>query len=162
MESENLPKLTQQQQNFLLRYFSNGKNASEAYRYAYNTKKMQSSSVWVEASKLLKNPKVTLWVEYYEANQKETIQEEVNYTAQQAFNELDELLIIALEGQGKLKDPNVSAATKIVELKNRLVGNFEKDNQQKSVQINTMGTVLVDDKPLELKVGQEVETYETE
>jgi len=124
MESENLPKLTLQQQNFLLCYFSNGKNASEAYRIAYNTE-AKAKTVWENASKLLKNTKVAPWVEYYETNQQETITEELNYSAKQAFIELEELKRFSLESRDKQGNPNVNAAIKTVELKGKLAGLFK-------------------------------------
>jgi len=135
MES-NLPNLTKGQQNFLLRYFhpDNGKNASEAYRYAFNASKMKGNTVWKEASKLLNNPKVTPWVKYYEANQAEVMKDEINYSARDCFNELNNLLEIALEEQGKYKEPNLSAASKIIELKGRIGGAFKEDNDQQKEQ----------------------------
>ena len=157
MESENLPKLTQQQQNFLLRYFSNGKNASDAYRYAYNSENTKDSTIWSEASKLLKNPKVTPWVLHYESSRQEVIENEIKYTVDDAFEELQ-----SIQNRAMKSDKLLQVAIKAIEHKSKLKGLYKEDNQQKSVQINTMGTVLVDDKPLELKVGQEVETYETE
>lgn len=158
MESEKLPKLKKKQQNFVLRFFSNGKNASEAYRYAYDCEGMKSNAICVEASRLLKNPNVTLWLEYYEKNQAETIKNEINYTVQQAMNEADEYLMMALEGQGRYNEPNLGAAAKFFELKNKLAGNFEKDNQQQAMQINSMGSIVIDKNPLELNVGKETET----
>jgi phage terminase small subunit len=125
MNENDLPRLTQQQQKFLLYYFSHGKNASEAYRYAYESK-AKASNVWSEASKLLKNPKVTPWVEYYTANQQETIKNEVKYSAQECFNNLLELQKMAIESKDKNSNPNLNAAIKAEELKGKL-GNLFKE-----------------------------------
>jgi len=85
-----LPELTAKQQSFLLRYFSNGENASEAYRFAFNSK-AKDKTVWEESSKLLKNPKVTPWVEHYRKNQQQVIEEEIKYTALDAMKEYDDI-----------------------------------------------------------------------
>lgn len=126
MNIEDLPKLTTQQQKFLLQYFSNGKNASEAYRYAYNCEGMKKTSIWVEASKLLKNPNVTLWIEYYTANQEEVITNEINYSAKECFENIKELQLIALESKDKNGNPNVNAAIKAEELKGKLGNHFKE------------------------------------
>lgn len=49
--------LTPKQEAFVLAYLKSG-NATEAYRTAYNPKKMSDENIWTEASKLLKHPKV--------------------------------------------------------------------------------------------------------
>lgn len=86
-----LPKLTQKQQAFVMRYILNGFNASEAYRYAFNCEGSSPQVVNSEASKLLKNPKVTPWVERFMANSQEVVEEEFKYTVKDAFAELNEL-----------------------------------------------------------------------
>jgi|TARA_R100000426_G_scaffold85294_1_gene65115 phage terminase small subunit len=53
----NISGLTSKQEKFAQGVIS-GKNASESYRDAYNTKGMKDSSVWTESSKLMSNPKV--------------------------------------------------------------------------------------------------------
>lgn len=53
--------LTIKQENFCNYYLECG-NAAEAYRRAYKAERMKDESVWIEASKLLNNPKVTLRV----------------------------------------------------------------------------------------------------
>ena len=50
-----LPKLTEQQNRFVLEYASNGNNASEAYRVAYDCSNTKAENVHSAASKLLKN-----------------------------------------------------------------------------------------------------------
>lgn len=121
---ENLPKLTEKQQTFLIRYFSNGKNASEAYRFAYNSNGNEKT-VWTEASELLKNPKVSPWLEYYEQNCQEAITNELRYSAQDCFNELESLRVMAIESRDKYFNPNVNSAIKAVELKGKLAGHFK-------------------------------------
>ena len=55
-------KLTAKQEAFVLAYLSNGRNASAAYREAYNAKGMSEAAIGVEACKLLKHPSVALRV----------------------------------------------------------------------------------------------------
>lgn len=54
-------KLTIKQEKFCLAYIETG-NASEAYRRAYNCKKMSANAICVQASRMLDNPKVALRV----------------------------------------------------------------------------------------------------
>lgn len=51
--------LTVKQEAFCCSYIENGGNASEAYRAAYVTAKMQEKTIWEEASRLLADPKVS-------------------------------------------------------------------------------------------------------
>lgn len=50
--------MTPKQEKFCQKYLELG-NASEAYRQVYSCRRMKEKQVWEEASKLLKNPKVT-------------------------------------------------------------------------------------------------------
>ena len=87
---ENLPKLTAKQEKFVMKYFLNDKNASDAYRFAYNSD-ATDKTVWENASKLLKHTKVIPWVEHYDKNIQTTIQEEINYTKVDAMREYEDL-----------------------------------------------------------------------
>ena len=86
-----LPKLTQKQQAFVMRYILNGFNASEAYRYAFNCEGSSPQVVNSEGSKLLKNPKVTPWIDKFMANSQQVIEEEFKYSIKDAFDELNDL-----------------------------------------------------------------------
>lgn len=55
--------LTPKQEAFALEYIRNGKNASDAYRHAYNTENMKEEVVWNEASQLLKHHEVSIRIE---------------------------------------------------------------------------------------------------
>ena len=72
--TQELPKLTPKQQTFVLHYTINGGNATEAYRQAYDCSKMQDNSITVEASKLLKNPNITLWLKQANINKQEVFE----------------------------------------------------------------------------------------
>ncbi|MCD8378378.1 MAG: terminase small subunit [Candidatus Gastranaerophilales bacterium] len=122
-----LPKLTEKQQKFVLRYLINGNNATEAYKFAYDCKKMSDVSINTEASKLLKNPKVTLWFKYAQNNIQQVFQEEIIYSALDCFNELERI-------RDKTEDNNktVSVALKAVELKGKLAGHFVDKHEVKA------------------------------
>ncbi len=51
-------ELTTKQENFALKYVETG-NASLAYRHAYEAQDMQQTTIWQEACRTLKIPKVT-------------------------------------------------------------------------------------------------------
>lgn len=123
---ENLPILTDKQEKFLLYYFTNNKNATDAYKKAYSPKKMNDNSICVEASRLLKHPKVALWLDYYNKNQQEVIENEVKYTVKDSFNEIDEVIKLAKKPQGKSGSLNLGAAIKGIELKGKLKGLYKE------------------------------------
>lgn len=52
-------ELTEKQEAFVRAYLTNGRDASAAYRAAYSAARMSDKTVWKEAHKLLKHPKVT-------------------------------------------------------------------------------------------------------
>lgn len=85
-----LPKLTSKQQAFVMKYAIDG-NGVEAYRFAYDCQGSNEATISSEVNKLLKNPKITLWLERMEANKQKVVQEEFNYTVKDAFDELIDL-----------------------------------------------------------------------
>lgn len=119
-----LPKLTEQQQNFVLQYLINGNNAREAYKKSYDCKNSKDTTIDSEASKLLKHPKVTLWLKQANCNVQEVFQEEIKYSVKDCFDEVEEIKKIALDSYDKNGNPNVSSALKAVELKGKLAGHF--------------------------------------
>ncbi len=121
MEKENLelPKLNNQEQTCLLRYFSNGKNKTEAFRFAYDCSKSTNKTVWENASKFFKRTKVIPWVKYYEENQQKVIDEEIKYSIKDAFEELNDLQKKSISSS---KTYNI--AMKAIENKCRLKGLF--------------------------------------
>lgn len=86
-----LPNLTPKQQNFVMQYITNGNNATEAYRQSYDVKKMDSNAIYIEASRLLKNPKVSQWIDFYQSNIQQNFKEKSVYTAELAMQEYDNL-----------------------------------------------------------------------
>lgn len=61
MAASDLPDLTEKQYNFVHGILQ-GKNASDAYRAAYDCSNMQPNSIWRDASVLQSNPKVAQWI----------------------------------------------------------------------------------------------------
>lgn len=64
-------KLTPKQQNFVYKYIETG-IASEAYRQSYSVENMSQESIWVEACRLLDNPKVSLKIKELQRKSQET------------------------------------------------------------------------------------------
>ncbi len=124
-----LPKLTKKQQQFVLYYLTNGNNATEAYKKAYDCKNMKDNSITVEASKLLKNPNVALWTKQAQNNIREVFEEEIKYSAKDCFDELEEMKNLALVCFDKAGNPNVNSAIKTIELKGKLAGHFVDKHQ---------------------------------
>lgn len=151
---DNLPMLTDQQNEFVRLYVLCGHNATEAYRLAYESTG-KTSTCSVEGSKLLKNPKITLWIEHYKQTRKDIIDKEIEYTALEAFREFDELKIIALEETGKDGKPNIAAANKAVEMKCKLKGLLKEDATINNSVTVTMPDIEVNGEALEFKIGDD-------
>ena len=84
-------KLTAKQEAFCLAYLETG-NASEAYRRAYNTKRMKPATVNRTAKELLDNPKITARL----SELREPIIERHNITIDSLIAELEEARQAAL------------------------------------------------------------------
>lgn len=152
---EELPQLTEKQNQFIKEYILNGLNATEAYRTAYQSD-ATTATCCVEASRLLKNPKITPWIAHYRKNMQEHIEQEINYTIDDAFKEFDEMKIIALESKDKDGRPNVSAANKAIEMKCKLKGLMKDDAQVNNSVVVQMGEVEIDGESFELKIGESI------
>lgn len=150
-----LPKLSTQQNLFVRYYAIDNMSGTEAYRLAYNSTGT-TRSCCVEASRLLKNPNITLWIEFVQQTKKEHIKNEIKYSIDDAMKELDDLKIIALESLDQHCRPNVSAATKAVELKCKLKGLMSDDAAVNNSVVVKMGDVEVNGNPLELKIGDSI------
>ena len=156
IDAANLPKLTDKEHCCLQRYLTNGYKKSEAYRYAYDCSRMSTAAIYVEASKFFKNPKITLWLDYYKQNTEKTVQEELNYSALDYFNDCEELKLIALECRDKQGNPNVNAAIKADENKAKVCG-LLKDQIIHSGNVTQMPSVVVNGEELVLNIGEEVD-----
>lgn len=150
-----LPKLTEKEHCCLQKYLTNGYKKSEAYRFAYDCSRMKAASIYVETSKFFKNPKITLWLDYYRKNTAKVVQEELNYTAVDYFNDCEEMKLIALECKDKQGNPNVAAAIKADENKAKVCG-LLKDQIIHSGNVTQMPSVIVNGEELVLNIGEEV------
>lgn len=85
-------EITPKQEAFALAYVETG-NASEAYRRAYDAERMTAEAIAVEASKLLKNPKIALRVAELQAEHAERHK----VTVDDIIRQLDEDRLFARE-----------------------------------------------------------------
>ena len=150
-----LPDITDKQNNFVKEYILNGNNATEAYRSVYGNEHTKTATCCVEGSRLLKNPKITPWIEHYKQTIKTHIENEIKYTVDDAFRECDELKIIALESIDKDGRPNVAAANKAVEMKIKIKGLMKEETSVSNSVVVEMGKVEVDGVPLNFDIGDE-------
>lgn len=155
MQNESLPTLTKQQSDFVMQYIKNN-NATESYRIAYNSGG-STATCCVEGSRLLKNPKITLWIDHYRKTIQEHIEQEIKYSVDDAFRECDELKIIALESRDKEGRPNVAAANKAVEMKIKLKGLMKDDNAINNQIVMQMNDVEINGEALKLEIGDSLE-----
>ena len=63
--AEELPQLTPKQAAFVNALLE-GKTAADAYRAAYACESMSQGAIWVEASRLRRSPKVSLWLRHFQ------------------------------------------------------------------------------------------------
>ena len=155
-----LPKLTEQQNKFVMAW-ANCRKPIEAYKQAYDCKNMNANTIYVEASRLMKNPKIAPWIEYIEESSQKVAIEELNYSIRDCFDEVNEMKKIALECKDKSGNPNVNAAIKAVELKGKLAGHFDKDDKEATTsQVTVMNNVVVDGQALNFEVGEEANKEE--
>lgn len=150
-----LPELTPKQNAFVEYIGIHNFSAIDAYREAFNTS-ARTATCYVEASRLLKNPKITLWLNHIKKTQKEYIENEIKYTINDAFKEFEELKIIALESVDQYGRPNVSAANKAVEMKCKLKGLMSDEAQVNNNVVVQMGEVEVNGNTLELMIGEDI------
>ena len=155
-----LPKLTEKQNRFVLAY-GNCRKPIEAFKLAYDCSNMNANTIYVEASRLMKHPKIAPWIAYIEESSQKVAIEELNYSIRDCFDEVDEMKKIALLSLDKSGNPNINAAIKAVELKGKLAGHFDKDNkEQVSGTITVMGEVVIDGEELNFEVGENAQQEE--
>lgn len=153
MDKKLLPELTKKESDFVEYYWFKGLTGTDAYRQAYNSNG-STATCCVEASRLLKNPKISLWIDFFKTTKEQYIQKEIQYSVDDAFRECDELKVIALESTGKDGKPNVAGAIKAVEMKVKLKGLINDEQDLSNKVVVNMGSVTVDGKELELNVGE--------
>ncbi len=97
-----------------------GLTYSDAYRQAYNAKKMKPETVNNSAFKLLKNGDIAARIEKL----KEKITDDIKYTVEDSFNSLCKAQKLALNRVNQFGKPNPDLANfiKAEELKGKLTG----------------------------------------
>jgi len=90
-EIDGLPQLTDKQLTFVMELAA-GKNKSDAYRAAYNYKKMQPRVLWKAASELSSHWKVKVWSEYLKREAINKLVDENSYTLQAHISELNDVI----------------------------------------------------------------------
>ena len=123
-----LPKLNEKQNKFVMAW-ANCRKPIEAIKQAYDCSNMNANTIYVEASRLMKHPKIAPWIAYIEESSQKVAIEELNYSIRDCFDEVDEMKKIALESLDKSGNPNINAAIKAVELKGKLAGHFVDKHQ---------------------------------
>lgn len=156
INANDLPKLTDKQDNCLQRYLANGFNKSEAYSYSHDCKNMSRAAIYVEASRFFKNPKIALWLGYYKQNTELVVQKELNYNALEYFSDCEELKLMALECRDKYGNPNINAAIKADENKAKVAG-LLKEQLVHSGNVTQMPSVVVNGEELVFNIGENID-----
>lgn len=78
---------------------------------------------------------------------KEVIEEEFSYTVRDSFNNLCKAQEIALNSYDKNGNPNINAYIKAEELKGKMFGVYEKDNEQRA----TSYEISINREPVDVK-----------
>lgn len=153
-----LPELTDKESQCVINYLLNGKKKADAYRNSYDCSNMNDNSVYVESSRFFSSPKISLWLEYYNKNVTESLQNKLNYNALQHFEELNEMKTAAMKAKDRNMNPNVAVALKAVELKGKLAGLYSDNDNSESSNFTVMGDIKIDGKSLNYKVGDDIDS----
>ena len=156
MTNDNLPSLTTQQNAFVFHLFTDCiGNRAKAYKLSYDCKNSSEKTIYEEASKLLKHPKITPWIEYYEESLQDYEEKEIRYTRQDFFNELDRI-------RAKTEDTkNVSVALKAIELKGKAAGHLKDKVEFEGKTVVQMESIEVDGEQVSFDVGSDTNEAET-
>lgn len=152
MSIQNLPELTMQQNAFIFHFFTDAiGDRAKAYKLSYDCQNSTEKTIYEEASKLLKHPKITPWIEYYKQSLQEFQENEIKYTRQDFFNELDRI-------RAKTEDTkNISVALKAVELKGKAAGHLKDNLEISGKTVVQMGNVEVQGEEIKFDVGADVD-----
>lgn len=121
---------------------------TKAYKLSYDCENSSENTIYVEASRLMKNPKITLWIEYYESTLQEFQKEEIKYTRKDFFNDLDRIRAKTEDSQ-----KTVSVALKAVELKGKSLGYLKENVELSGSTTVQMGEIKIDNKALDFNIG---------
>ena len=144
-----LPKLTPKENSCVLNFFTCCMgNKVQSYKKAYDCDNSNENTIYKEACKFFKNPKITPWIEYYEKSLQEYNENEIKYTRKEFMDELDRIRAKTEDNQ-----KTVGIALKAVELKGKASG-LLKDNLELSGGTTVqMGCVEIGGKQMEFNIG---------
>lgn len=149
MNTNELPKLTAQESKCVMNYFTCYLgNKVQSYRNAYDCKNSNENTIYKEACKFFKNPKITPWLEYYEQSLQEFNEEEIRYTRKEFMEELDRIRSKTEDNQ-----KTIGIALKAVELKGKASGLLKENVQLSGTTTVQMGNVEVGGQPMEFNIG---------
>lgn len=129
---KNKKRLTPKQEKFC-QNIAKSMTFSEAYKKAYNPPTMSQDSIYVEANKTMKNPKIAQRIQEL----KQQAEEEIKYTARDSFLNLE------LAQSEALNQGNIQAYLKAEELKGKLLGLY---TEKRDIDIKGQQTIFVDKK----------------
>lgn len=153
--TEALPKLNTKQTKVLMTFLTSNCSQIEAYSSVFGGKS-NKNTLYKEASIFFHNPTIIPWLKYYQDNTAKTIQEELNYSAKEHFNELNNLKTLAFNCLDKQSNPDVKTMLKAEELKGKLAGLYKNDSEETVSNVTVMNDIKLDGEIIKLKVGSEV------
>lgn len=121
--------LTKKQELFVQNIIQ-GMSQVDAYKSAYSTQKMSENAIYVEASKLLKNPKITLRIEQLRNKLASPVvmsaQARLEYLTRLVEEQEMETVTVIVEGIAQnLKRPaDFSAKLRAIDLMNKMTGEY--------------------------------------
>lgn len=137
-------KLTLKQETFCKEYISNGGNATQAYKKAYNYSKMKEKTINENASRLLKDSKVTARLK----NLQQPLQEKFEYTMEQSFKKFEEIQKLALANE----KPDLTNAIKCEENKAKLCGLYANEKLEINANVKKIFITKLDEKEANKKI----------
>lgn len=145
-------KLTLKQETFCKEYISNGGNATQAYKKAYDCKKMKETTINNNAYKLLQNNEIATRIKEL----KKPLQEKFEYTMEQSFkkfNELQELALNRISITG-VPNPDVANAIKCEENKAKLCGLYATEKVEVNSNVKKIFITKADEKEANNKIDE--------
>lgn len=144
--------LTLKQETFCKEYISNGGNATQAYKKAYDCSKMKETTINNNAYKLLQNNEIATRLK----DLQEPFQKRFEYTMEQSFkkfNELQELALNRISITG-VPNPDVANAIKCEENKAKLMGLYATEKVEVNSNIKKIFITKADEKEANDKIDE--------
>ena len=145
-------KLTLKQETFCKEYISNGGNATQAYKKAYDCSKMKDKTINENACRLLKDSKVGARLKELQ----QPFQEKFEYTMEQSFkkfNDLQELALKRISITG-MPNPDLTNAIKCEENKAKLMGLYATEKVEVNSNVKKIFITKTDEKEANDKIDE--------